>query len=58
MDIKLEKSQKKDDDDELLWKELSIQKILKGYDDDDEPEYTEADIKEPNAVYQNHIVAV
>ncbi len=39
------------DDDELFWKELSTQTFVKGYDVD-EPEYTEADIKEPNSEYK------
>ncbi len=37
--------------EEVMWKEHSRESFLKGYGEN-EPEYTEADIKEPNPEYK------
>ena len=39
------------ENDEDLWKDLSARNFLKGYGEH-EPEYTDADIKEPNPEYK------
>ncbi len=39
------------ENEEKMWRDLSAQSFLKGYGAD-EPEYTEADIKEPNSEYK------
>ena len=39
------------ENEELLWKDLSAKNFLKGYGEN-EPEYTEADIKEANPEYK------
>lgn len=38
-------------DEEALWKNFSSENFIKGYGED-EPEYTDADIKEPNPEYK------
>ena len=39
------------ENEEALWRDLSTRNFLKGYAEN-EPEYTEADIKEPNPEYK------
>ena len=39
------------DSEEKLWRDYSAKKFLKAYGED-EPEYTDADIKEPNPEYK------
>lgn len=49
--ISKKKPVKANDDEEKLWRDASAKNFLKGYGKD-EPEYTQADIKEPNPEYK------
>jgi hypothetical protein len=49
--IKMQLEQREPDEEREEWLKLSLQGLSKAYGNN-EPEYTEADVKEPNAAYK------